>query len=568
MTGLSPSRWLAAAVGLALALAPAPPLRAQAHVPVRSASADFVRPATPPETLPAPLPTMLAGLRAPAIAAHVAFLASPGLEGRGLGARGLDAAAEYVATQLLLAGAAPLRLQAPSGGDTAAPTAGAATAAYFHSVPVREIRSPGGHVVVETRRGDAVESRTFAGGVDALLPELPPRSFAAPVVFAGYGIRETAPARDDYRALDVKDKLVLVLDGVPAGPEWQAPPLADRYASTRGRTRHRAKQELAASLGARALLVIDAQALAAHLAAGGKAPPTFFAPFDHDAATVPVVRLSPAAGDALLAPAGLTTASAVGGRPQLLPGATATVRVFGEERMVASRNVIGVIQGADPRLSGEAVVMGAHIDHLGRVGDLIYPGADDNASGVAALLEIAKAMAESPTQPSRTVVFAFWTGEEEGHFGSDHYVRHPAWPLDRTVAYLNLDMIGHPWTPEGLRQLVADTRLERGEEFLALATPGNFVELGVAESSSELPPLLVRAARGTGVAMHLDRTDGTSGGSDYRAFARRGVPFVRFFGNFFQGYHEPADTAATLDAGQVLTMARVALASTWLIATK
>ena len=153
-------------------------------------------------------------------------------------------------------------------------------------------------------------------------------------------------------------------------------------------------------------------------------------------------------------------------------------------------------------------MIGAHLDHLGRTGDVIYPGADDNASGTAALLEIAKAIAASPVRPKRTLAFAFWTGEEEGKFGSGHYVRHPVWPLERTT-YLNLDMIGHPWLPEEIAKLVADTGLEQGGEALTAIDPADFIELGLPAGLPELDAALRRAAVGTGLALHFDRTDGT-----------------------------------------------------------
>ncbi len=92
--------------------------------------------------------------------------------------------------------------------------------------------------------------------------------------------------------------------------------------------------------------------------------------------------------------------------------------------------------------------------------------------------------------------------------------------------------------------------------------------MGLAQWAPELAPLLVRAAQGTGVALHVDRVEGSDGGSDYRAFARRKVPFLRFFGNYFDGYHEPIDTADRLDGTQVRKMARLALAAAWLIADR
>jgi hypothetical protein len=549
-------RVLSLVVVLACAAVPA----AQSQAPVRSASADFVAPG-PIVPLAAPIMAALEGLRQQAIAAHIGFLASPALEGRGLGARGLDGAAEYVAASLALARIAPL---AQEGGALA-------SAPYFHPVPIREIRRPSGRVVVERRRGEAVETWTFAPGADAVLPELPPGTLSAPVVFAGYGIREESPPRDDYQGLDVKDRIVLIEDGLPAGDAWKQPELVKRYAPADADDRYAAKEALARAQGARALIAVEREGFASAAAtAAAKPASTFFVDFDEagPGAALPIVRVSARAGDLMLAPDGRADEPADQARPRALDGVTASIVAEGDERVFVSRNVMGVVRGSDPRLRGEAVIIGAHMDHLGRSGDRTYPGADDNASGVAALLEIAKALVGMGRAPKRTIVVAFWTGEEEGHLGSEHYVRHPAWPLDRTSAYLNLDMIGHPWRAEEIKTLVSDTRLENGAAFLSAVRPADFIELGVATSAPQLGPVLAQAARGSGLALHLDWTDGKRGGSDYRAFAWKGVPFVRFFGNFFDGYHEPIDTPDRLDAGQVLKMARLALASAWLLADR
>jgi hypothetical protein len=522
-------------------------------------SADFVSPG-PVAPLAEPVMAAASGIRAGALAAHIAFLASPSMEGRGLGARGLEASAEYVAASLTLAGVPPL-----GPGSTAG-----ASDAYFQPVPLREISRPSGQVTIETRRGDAFDQRAFLSGVDCLFAEVRPEVFSAPVVFAGFGIREASPARDDYRDLDVKDRIVLIFGGLPSGAEWQKPEMAERYGAESGRQRYAAKLEVAASLGARAVLAIEGDDFAARLSSGDDAQAaTYFLPFDDPGAqSPPLVRLSPRAAEAAFSAAGLTAASARASRPRALPGVAAIVRANGDERLVFSRNVVGVIRGTDPKLSDKAVVMGAHMDHLGRTGETIYPGADDNASGVAALLEIARAFAASPVKPKRTLVFAFWTGEEEGKLGSGHYVRHPLWPLERTPVYLNLDMIAHPWSMDEIRKLVADTGLANGAEFLAKVKPAEFIELGVADWAPDLGAFLVQAARANGLALHLDRTDGKNGGSDYRDFARKNLPFVRFFGNFFDGYHEPTDSADKLDAGQVQRMARLAFVSAWLMADR
>jgi len=543
---------------VALAVAALLPLGgvAQSAPPAPVAPNDFVT-AAPREPLPAPAANALTAIRAEALAAHIGFLASPGLEGRGLGGRGLDAAAEYAASALALAGIPPL----------SAGAAKAERAAYFQGVPLREITRPGGEVVVERRTGDQAWSRAFTVGSDCVLPAVVPQTLRAGVVFVGYGIREAKPGRDDYRGLDVHGKAVLVLGGLPAGPEWQTAEMRSRYAGDKPSERWGARLEAARAAGAAAILAVE-ENLAAH-PDEERNEARFFLPFDASPAEkAPLVRVSAAVANALLSAAGLNVASALTAAPRELFGAAVTIRVTGDERLATSRNVLGVLTGSDPRLREDAVVIGAHIDHLGRLGDAVYPGADDNASGVGALIEIARAFAALPERPKRTLVFAFWTGEEEGKLGSGLFVRHPLWPLARVTAYLNLDMIGHPWSAEEIAKLVGDSRLPDGKAFLAQVTPADFAEPGLPPGAPQIAAALRRAAHATGMALHLDYTDGTGGGSDYRDFARAHVPFVRFFGNFFPAYHEPGDTPEALDATQVERMARLAFATAWLLACR
>ena len=520
---------------------------------------DFMT-AEPAESLPEPAAAALAGLTTPAIAAHVRLLSSPALEGRGLASRGLDAAAEYVAAALALAGIPPLGSGGPAPG----------TPSYFQPVPLREISALAGRVTVERRNGDETRSRAFLSGVDCTFAEQAPQSVTAPVVFAGYGIREPKLGRDDYRGLDVRGRVVLVLAGAPEGEPWRQPEMVARYASSDADDRWEVKVETASALGAAAVLGIEGDDFAARDLAKERPEARFFVANDpaEPSPGIPLVRVSAAVADAMLSAADLDHASAGTAQPRALPGMTVTVQAGGIERLLASRNVLGVIAGSDPKLRDEAVVLGAHMDHLGRVGDTVYPGADDNASGVSSVIEIAKALAALPVKPKRTVVIAFWTGEEEGELGSGFYVRHPLWPLARTAAYLNLDMIGHPWSMDEIRRLVADSGLPAGDGFLATVTPADFVEPGLPPGADELEAALRHAGHATGLALHFDRTDGTHGGSDYRSFARSGVPFIRFFGNFFPAYHEPGDTFESLDVTQVHRVARLAFATAWLLADR
>ena len=492
---------------------------------------DFVSTGVP-ASLPPALAKSLGAIQTKRLASHIAFLADPRREGRGLGSRGLEATGRYVVGHLQKAGLPPL---GPS---------------YFQVVPLRQVSELGGELRIETSK----TSVTWKHGVSCLLPELEPQVIAAPVVFAGYGIRETSLGHDDFRDLDVKGKVVLVQGGLPPGAQWQRPEFVAKYTSAKFLDRFAARVELLDQLGAKAVIGLDddLEAQVASLKGEPFFRPEAGAPITDEP---PLIRVSSALAKNLLTDGKLA-------------GAVATLRTSGKVSNSGSRNVLAVLRGADPKVNHEAILLGAHMDHLGMRGGVLHPGADDNASGVAALLEIARTFAAQPTRPRRTVIFAFWTGEEDGKFGSGHYVRHPRWPLAKTTAYLNLDMIGHPWTAEEIRKLVMEADSEKGGAFLANLAPGHFAEPVLADWAPELAPILVRAGQCTGMALHLDRTDGRSGGSDYRDFARARVPFVRFFGNYFPEYHQPGDTATSLDSAQVQRMARLAFATAWLLAEK
>jgi hypothetical protein len=313
---------------------------------------------------------------------------------------------------------------------------------------------------------------------------------------------------------------VLILGGVPPGETWRTEALTSRYAADKREDRWKAKIETARGLGAAAVIAVDAAPPGGRAEKEDATPPACWLPWDKEAEPLPVAYLTGAAARSILAALGLDGPKSDEGGPRLLQGARATFQTSGGERMIESRNVVGYLAGSDPALRDEAVVIGAHLDHLGRPGGVIHPGADDNASGVAALLEIARGIASLPAAPKRSVVFAFWAGEEEGKFGSGYFVRHPRWPLARIAVYINLDMIGHPWLAEELAKLVADSKLPDGAGFLSRTKVPEFAEPGLPADAPELAAALRWAGPAAGMALHLDPCDGTHGGSDYRDFAR------------------------------------------------
>ncbi len=495
-------------------------------------SADFIR-AVRPEPLPAPLVAALEGLDAARLLRHMAFLADPRREGRGLGTRGLEATVRYLEAQMKAIGLAPLG------------------ASYRQTVPMREVRPGKGAVRLRIGSG----SFTFQAGRDAILPASEPGTLAGPAVFVGHGIQEPALGHDDFRGLDVRGKVVIFLEGCPTGEAWRKPELIEKYHSPRPADRYDARLALLERLGAKAAIALE-EGLERRIAEGGEP----LLPYFLAARGVPGSGELPLARVALpVTFRGLATTSETG---------AATLTIRGRLRELRGFNVIGKLEGSDPALRPEAILLGAHMDHLGMPNGVLHPGVDDNASGVAALLELARSLAATPVRPRRTLLFAFWTGEEEGKFGSGHYTRQPRWPLATTKTYLNLDMIGHPSTPAELQTLAADSGLKDPKVFFEGLDPAHFAEPGLSSAHRELGPVLAQAGRGTGMSLHLDWTDGRNGGSDYRDFARRHVPFVRFFGSYFPDYHKPGDTLEKLDPQQVKRMARLVLATAWLLADR
>ncbi len=206
--------------------------------------------------------------------------------------------------------------------------------------------------------------------------------------------------------------------------------------------------------------------------------------------------------DAILAGAGETVDSlqkkiAAKYKPHSLALPGTRLRLSNQVRyqLLKSANVVGYIEGSDPLLKKQAVVIGGHLDHLGSRGEYIYNGAEDNASGACGVLAMARALALNPEKPKRSVVFCLWTGEEEGLFGSRYYVEHPLFALDKTVAYLNLDMIAQPWDEKGLRRMMRMLGVKEGEELLKKIKPENFLPLSLTAAAPGLQEALRQADR-------------------------------------------------------------------------
>lgn len=374
--------------------------------------------------------TALPQVRAAGLEEHIRYLASDQLQGRGTGTPGYDLAARYVRERF-----------AGLGLDSAG------TKAYFQPVPLRLARAVEGSSLVlvgASGRRELTPYRDYVPWPDYLRPRV---EVSAPLVLAGFGV--TAPDRryDDYRAIDARGKIVVLLTG---GPSSFAPTERAHYAT------FRVKYQNAVRHGAVGVMVVRTRddtfpwdRLVSQSRAGGM---RWLAPDGEPRDVYPAIRgtavLSAEAASRLFEAAPKSLAEVLDGAQAGTPPAfdlpaRATLRTVSVQQRLESPNVAGLLPGSDPRLRDEVVVITAHLDHLGVgvavKGDSIYNGALDNASGSAALLEVARAFTALPRPPRRSVLFLAVTGEEMGLLGSDYFAEYPTIPIENIVANVNLD---------------------------------------------------------------------------------------------------------------------------------
>jgi hypothetical protein len=458
---------------------------------------------------------------------HVKFLASENLEGRGNGTAGLDAAAEYIARQFAAAGLEPY-------GD------GGTFFQRFEMITGLSLQ-PGNAVTLNA----GPNSLDFEIGRDYQLvstsSDQSTANRALPVVFAGYGISAPSLQYDDYAGLDVTGKAVLIFTHEPQENDRRSP--FDGQSNTMHAALLR-KVEVARSRGAEALLVVDDTN---HQPALDRYRRWLREPQAEEYG-LPVVYLSrDRVQRALGSRLNLETVSdEIDRNLEPKSGPLGDLTVDTVERTVKVRssvkNVIGIVKGSDPALQAEAVIVGAHYDHLGRSGRFsmtpgstgqIHHGADDNASGTAAVIEMAKSAAAARGDFRRSILFMTFAGEEHGLLGSSHYVNHATVPLDQTIAMINLDMIGRA---EG--RIFVDGLPN---------TPSIDEDLKAAESSSSLSITALRGGPGIGA-------------SDDATFLLKNIPAINFFSGFHPDYHRPSDTWDKIDAAGGAAVADLALA--------
>jgi len=429
---------------------------------------------------------------------HVSFLASDAMKGREAGTPEYDIAAQYVASQFEALGLKP-------AGDKGS---------YLQDVPLVLARAADEGKLAITVGGTAIPlafGTDYLPGASPLKPEL---SVDAPLVFAGYGVTSPQFGRDDYKGLDVRGKIVVLLAGAPA-----TIPTEERAHYGNGTT----KRKLAAEKGAIGVLTIytPTREKVLPFARAGLTWNSWGATWaradgtpEYPGSTAPGVgALSIAAAKKLFAgvPGGADAVYAAADAKnfdarkfKISASLKATYRT--EIKRMPSSNVAGLLEGSDPALKAETVVLSAHLDHVGvgRAvnGDAIYNGAMDNAVGIASMIEVAHMFKHSGAKPKRSILFLAVTAEEKGLVGADYFAHNPTIPKANLVADVNLDM---PIITYDFQDVVA---------------------FGAPRST--LGPTVAKAAESMGVKLVADPEpeQGLFTRSDHYRFVQQGIPSV------------------------------------------
>jgi hypothetical protein len=453
----------------------------------------------------------------------IKFLASDKLKGRGDGTKELDEAARYLEKRFKKFGLRP-------AGDNAG---------YLQRFKITVGAQMGAGNSVTYQSGGT--RKTLTAGQDFV-----PLSFSkdvtveAPLVFAGYGITAPEFNYDDYKGVDAKGKIVLVLRHEPQENDEKSI-FAGKQLTTHSEIVNKVIN--ARNHGAVGMILVNDL---------GNHPGEPDALIKFGTLTGPeeidVAALQVKAGlvDAWLKPSGKNLEKLREGIDKDLsnhsfaldPAQTLALSVDIRRVRKEVSNVVGILRGQDEKAASQCLVVGAHYDHLG-LGDQhslapsqigrIHHGADDNASGTSGLLEIADAFAHVPVRPSHSIVFIAFAGEETGLLGSSFYTNHPACGLDKTLGMVNMDMIG---------------RVSK-----------NKLYVGGTGTSPGFKKLVEDANRNVGFALSYSASG--YGASDHMSFAVRGVPVLFFFSGLHSDYHKPSDTWDKIDAEDGAKVARL-----------
>jgi Peptidase family M28 len=495
-------------------------------------------------------------IRADALKGHIFFLASDAMAGRDSMSHEGRIAADYIAGFFYRAGLQPV-------GDNNT---------FFQNFPMAEARIDR----EKTRLAARVVSKTggsldrdYVFGPDFTMPRQGnvDISVSAPLVFAGYGITAPEYDYDDFKGVDVAGKVIMILTHEPQETD---PRSRFKGAWNTVHAYNWWKPEVARQHGTAAILLVqDRVSHRPQRTASGptnaqvrtdRGQHTLTSPFWD----TPVFSVTRRVADELLALSGRTIdqlqdAIDRAGTPQSMAVTGVNIdlrRAIKDRQVVQTRNVVGVVEGSDPVLKNEYVLVTGHYDHVGQKDQFIFHGADDNASACAAVIAMAEALTSTKERPKRSVMFLVFEAEEDGLLGAFHYVDHPIVPLDRTVAVLNMDMIGRDEDSPTWNTHAADNR--------------NGVNVVGTLYNPDLRKVIEAENQRIGLTLDYktdkDDREGWFSRSDHYPFAIKSVPMVLFNTGEHPDYHTANDTWDRINYPKIEKITRLVYLSAWNLA--
>ncbi|NPV82353.1 MAG: M20/M25/M40 family metallo-hydrolase [Candidatus Aminicenantes bacterium] len=522
------------------------------------------------------------------------YLASDWMEGRDTASRGYAMAADYVVSLFKMWGVKP-------GGDLPRADVNIARAmagqssrqamsmerSYFQEFTLKEITDSRASVKVEVTRAGFTKARTFESGVDFMSTLSSDEDLSGPVVFAGYGIKEPAAGWDELKGLNLKDKIVLVLSEAPGKDDPKSPFNKTKELKEKYFPQAQAMQMMFMRRGGRgfnkleeiykqspaAVLVVqntgkDTDIYNMLTAAQNRRPnderpiinrprSRMVIPGSRDTmagmmggSNVPTLTITREMANLILENSGKTIdelkqaiESTYKPASRELPGVRVSLNSTVKANLVRAMNVIGYIEGSDPKLKDEYFVLGAHFDHLGAWEDYIFNGSDDNASGSVGVIAIARAMALNPVKPKRSIVFCLWTGEEKGLLGSRYYVQNPTFPMEKTVGYLNYDMISRAFDEQTFARYANMFKVQGVEDLVKQIRPAYFVTVNATKDSGfyEIQQEMNKYV-GLDLFIREPELGQGGGGSDHSSFAAVKKPYVYYMTAMHPDYHLTGDS--------------------------
>lgn len=508
-----------------------------------------------------------------AVKGQMEFLASDWTEGRGVGTKGAYLAADYIASVFKIYGIEPF-------GDTE------------YIVPSRKERMEGKQVTTEKTYFQNFSLLEYAPGEEQFLsvistgnnfesavdfnfktdfyvtPGLVSRSGKVSLVFAGYGYKNEQENYDDLKKINLKGKVAVVLSGFPghkdsasAAFEKFAP--AGRYAQY---ALERNKLDNLSKAGAVAVIRVDTENdLSTSWAQNRIYPvkgdyfeadepfPTYYdkrmtLPGDSLPSDLPVFLVSKRLAGELVSGTSVSFEKFEENAKEKMqpasveiPGKQFAFKTTVESQIIKARNVLGMIEG---ERKDEFIVVGAHYDHVGKYNGWIWNGADDNASGTVGVMSIAKAFQATGKKPEKTVIFAAWTGEEKGLWGSRYFVREAVKKDMNLVLNLNYDMIARD-TDDDIKKnkaMMTYTKANAGIEKLTKKHIEDFdINLDLSYRASERP----------------------AGGSDHAPFAQENIPVFYFMAAMHPDYHLPSDELSKINWEKIINIIKLGFLNTW-----